>query len=359
MYKKPGDGKKKIEKSISLELQGVNWRAITKERQTSNPKEKEEQERQMDWVTAGHKRDAAAKWTVPIMLPLLESNKSQRKTHLKAPLLSSLIPAGGLGSTKPLPKHLREVGVTKHWPIYWCGTNPVKEKLATFHIMQYGEHNMGLCRIIIGTSIEECKKTVGGAWHSKLPTLLEVSGCQRTARPLKVPGNMGTGFAFEFCTSQKTGRVLENNHEGKDGHRSSQRSWHNEADKVGGKISKSLWFLWKVFFESPWLSILLNYFSQHLRVWMRKENSLRRYINAQGLLFRRGSQIARLKHTHTHTEHNTRQTSNKREWTRENNDARRWLVVIGCTLINARLKGGNADGLWLRAKLPTVWKWNQ
>lgn len=50
MYKKPRDGKKKkkIEKSISLELQGVNWRAITKERQASNPKEKEEQERRMD-----------------------------------------------------------------------------------------------------------------------------------------------------------------------------------------------------------------------------------------------------------------------------------------------------------------------
>lgn len=48
MYKKPGDGKKKTEKSISLELQGVNWRAITKERQASNPKEKEEQERRMD-----------------------------------------------------------------------------------------------------------------------------------------------------------------------------------------------------------------------------------------------------------------------------------------------------------------------
>lgn len=57
---------------------------------------------------------------------------------------------------------LREVGVTKHWPIYWCGTNPEKEKLATFHTMQYGEHNMGFCRIIIGTPIGECKKTVGG-----------------------------------------------------------------------------------------------------------------------------------------------------------------------------------------------------
>lgn len=167
MYKKPGDGKK-IEKSISLELQGVNWRAITKERQASNPKEKEEQERRMDWVTAGHKRDAAAKWSVPIMLPLLESNKSQRKTHLKAPLLSSLIPVGGLGSTKPLSKHLREVGVTKHWPIYWCGTNPEKEKLATFRTMQYGEHNKGLCRIMIGAPTGECKKAEGllarGKW---------------------------------------------------------------------------------------------------------------------------------------------------------------------------------------------------
>lgn len=115
--------------------------------------------------------------------------------------------------------------------------------------------------------------------------------CQETWAP---------ALPLNSAESQKTGGVLENNDEVKDGHRSSQRSWHNEAAKVGGKISKSLWFLWKVFFESPRLSILLNYFSQHLRVWMRKENSLRKYINAQGLLFRRGSQIARLK-THTHT----------------------------------------------------------
>lgn len=83
-------------------------------------------ERQMDWVTTGHKREAGTKWTAPIMLRLLEGNKSQWKTHLKAPLLSSLIPAGGLASTKPLAKRVRE-GAIKCWPEYWCKMCPEKK----------------------------------------------------------------------------------------------------------------------------------------------------------------------------------------------------------------------------------------
>lgn len=86
-------------------------------------------ERQMDWVTTGHKREAGTKWTAPIMLRLLEGNKSQWKTHLKAPLLSSLIPAGGLASTKPLAKRVRE-GAIKCWPEYWCKMCPEKKQLS-------------------------------------------------------------------------------------------------------------------------------------------------------------------------------------------------------------------------------------
>lgn len=41
------------------------------------------------------------KWTVSVMLWLLQFNKKP----LKAPLLLSLIPAGGLGCTKPLVVH--------------------------------------------------------------------------------------------------------------------------------------------------------------------------------------------------------------------------------------------------------------
>lgn len=105
IYLQKGQRRKKNKKTIDLlGEQGVNWSAITKQRQASTHKEWEEVGRQMDWVTTGHKGEAGTKWTVPIMLRLLRGNKSQRKTHLKALLPSSLIPAGGLGSTKPLAK---------------------------------------------------------------------------------------------------------------------------------------------------------------------------------------------------------------------------------------------------------------
>lgn len=41
-------GQRRKKESISLGVHGVNWRAVTKERQASAHKEKEEVERQMD-----------------------------------------------------------------------------------------------------------------------------------------------------------------------------------------------------------------------------------------------------------------------------------------------------------------------
>lgn len=49
------------------------------------------------------------------MLWLFEGDKSRRKIHLKALLLSSLLPAGGLGPTKLPPKHDK----TPTSPLVW------------------------------------------------------------------------------------------------------------------------------------------------------------------------------------------------------------------------------------------------
>lgn len=65
-------------------------------------RKKRKRRRKMYWVTTGYKRKARTKWTIPIMLRLLGRNKSWWKTHLKAPLLSPLIPAGGLAHTQKL-----------------------------------------------------------------------------------------------------------------------------------------------------------------------------------------------------------------------------------------------------------------
>lgn len=67
----------------------------------------------MDWVTGEHKRAGCIKWTVSVMLWLLQCNKS----CLKAPLLSSLIPAGGLGCTKPLEEWRWQNARTVVWTL--------------------------------------------------------------------------------------------------------------------------------------------------------------------------------------------------------------------------------------------------
>lgn len=165
IYLQKGQRRKKNKKTIDLlGEQGVNWSAITKQRQASTHKEWEEVGRQMDWVTTGHKGEAGTKWTVPIMLRLLRGNKSQRKTHLKALLPSSLIPAGGLGSTKPLAKCAWDGGVGGDTMltriVVW---NAPRQKKKCRLLMQPWwlsmEHNRGLCCIIIGTPIRERRKT--------------------------------------------------------------------------------------------------------------------------------------------------------------------------------------------------------
>lgn len=119
-------------KSIFLEIQGVNEEQSQRKGrlQIIKEKKKKEVERQTDWVTMGHKGEAGRKWTVPIMLWLFRGDKSQWKTHLKAPLLSSLIPAGGLGSTKPLPKHTQEgpIKCRPEWRSGVCPENKTKQQ---------------------------------------------------------------------------------------------------------------------------------------------------------------------------------------------------------------------------------------
>lgn len=65
-------------KSIALGVQGVNRRAITKGRQASTHKEKEGGGETDGLSDKGiKKRAAGTKWTVPMMLRLLQGDKSE------------------------------------------------------------------------------------------------------------------------------------------------------------------------------------------------------------------------------------------------------------------------------------------
>lgn len=104
-----------------MDLFQKNWVWIGMQSQRKHILEivkKKQRGRWIDWQQ--NTKEPGRKWIVLIMLWLFEGDKSQWKIHLKALLLFSLIPAGGLGSTEFPPKHVQEGAVVKCWLVYWC-----------------------------------------------------------------------------------------------------------------------------------------------------------------------------------------------------------------------------------------------